>query len=325
MLPRLKPWVAVPPLLLFVSFPLSSAAQAVLEPVVVTATRQETRTAELLADVTVIDREEIARSGGDTIADLLMRQPGIQGARTGGPGTATSLYVRGANSNQTKILVDGVTINSLDGSGSPLSYLPLASIDRIEIVRGPASTLYGADAIGGVIQIFTRKGEPGVKADGFAGYGTRNTFQANAGVSVGGEQWRLRVEGNRMSSDGISARRGAGGHDADRDAYENTGGGASFSVTPAQGHEVGLSFRQNEGRTHYDGGYSSDFGSMDGLLDDYVDFRTSQWQVYSRNRLASFWHSTLRYGQAVDRQTNYSECTIACGVRDISYLKTENR
>lgn len=317
-----KVWAALPPLYLSLLSPL--AAQQVLDPIVVTATRQESKASEVLSDVTVIDRAEIERSAGQTITDLLARQPGIQMGRNGGALTATSLFVRGANSTQTKVLVDGMPINSLDGGGSPLRYLPLADVERIEILRGPASTLYGADAVGGVIQIFTRKGEPGVKVDGFVGYGSHNTFQANAGVSVGQEKWRLRVEGNRMSSDSISARRPAGGYDADRDAYENTGGAVSLAVLPAQGHELGFSYRQNEGRTRFDGG----FGKMDGALDDYVDFRASQWQLYSRNRLASFWHSTLRYGQAVDKQVSHGEScgfTSCAGVRDVSWLKTENR
>ena len=114
---RLKPIAA---LLL-----LAGSAQAAtsLDTVVVTATRQESRVAEVLADVTVIEREEIERSGQDTVTELLARQPGIQTASNGGPGTVTSFYVRGANSNQTKILIDGIAINSADLSGSPLRYI----------------------------------------------------------------------------------------------------------------------------------------------------------------------------------------------------------
>jgi vitamin B12 transporter len=311
---RLKRAAALSPLLL--SFSLPAHAQQTLEPVVVTATRQETLASDVLSDVTVIDRQEIERHAGEMVAELLAEQAGIQVARSGGYGTATSFYVRGANSGQTKVLVDGIPINSLDASGSSLPYLSLADVDHIEIVRGPASTLYGADAVGGVIQIFTRKGETGVKPDAFVGYGTHNTFQANAGVSVAEEKWRLRVEANRMSTGGISAQTHATNQDADNDGYYNTGGAASFSLFPADGHELGVSYRENRGRTYYDSGNVP----PDGTYDDYVDFINSQWRIFSRDRLASFWHSTLQYGQAHDWEKSYSEYAPQG-----AFLETENR
>jgi len=305
-----KAWAAWPPLCLSLLAP--SHAQQMLDPVVVTATRQETRESELLADVTVIDHAEIDRQAGGTVVDLLGRQAGLQFARNGGPGTSASLYMRGADPTQTKVLVDGISINSMDASGSPLANIPLASIDHIEIVRGPASTLYGADAVSGVIQIFTRKAEPGVKADGFVGYGTQSTFQSNAGLSIGQDKWRLRVEGNRQSSNGISARTHAINYDADDDGYYNTGGAVSLSVLPAQGQEVGFNYRHNEGRSYYD-----NFDGK-GTYNTHADFANTQWQFYAKNRLASFWNSTLRYGEAEDKRTDYASPVG-------TYLNTHNQ
>ena len=114
---------------------LAAAQDATLAPVVVTASRMESRITETLADVTVIDRAQIENNGADTLVDLLSRQPGIQMSRSGGPGTQASLYVRGARPDQTKVLIDGLPINSLDLSGSPLYLLPLENVERIEIVR----------------------------------------------------------------------------------------------------------------------------------------------------------------------------------------------
>lgn len=287
-----------------------------MDPIVATATRQETKASELLSDVTVIDRREIDKHAGETIADVLAAQPGIQFSRNGGPGTATSLYVRGANPEQTKVLVDGVPINSLDASGSALRFISLDSVERIEIVRGPASSLYGADAIGGVIQIFTRKGGPGVKFNSFAGYGTHNTLQANAGLSVGEEKWNFRFEGNRMSTSGISAQSNASNQDADRDGYFNTGGAASFTLRPVDGHELGVSYRENQGRVFFDSGNVP----ADGNFDDHTDFRTSQWRIYSKDRLTSFWNSTLQYGQSTDWQK-----TFQAYAPQGTFLETENR
>lgn len=275
------------------------------EAIVVTATRQAMRANELLSDVTVIDRSAIEARGQETVADLLARQPGVQVSSSGGPGTSTSFYVRGARPEQTKVMLDGVPINSVDLSGSPLRFLSLADVERIEILRGPGSALYGADAIGGVIQIFTRTGAPGLKADAFAGYGTYNTWQANAGLSGGNEKWRFRIEGSHEASDGFSAQKGASNRDADKDGYRNSGGGVSLSFLPATGHELGFKFRQNTGTTHYDSGTTS----ADGNFDDRVDFETQQWQVFTRNRLTDAWTSKLLYGETLDDQSSYSSWT----------------
>lgn len=308
--PRIKPVALLVPLLSVTA----THAEQNLDPIIVTATRQESRIAEVLADVTVIDREQIERNAGGTVIDLLGQQAGIQIATTGGPGTSSSLYVRGTRPDQTKILVDGLPINSVDLSGSPLRFLPLANVERIEILRGPASTLYGADAVGGVIQIFTRKGTGGLKADGFVGYGTQDTFQANAGLSAGNEHWRFRLEGNHDYSHSISAQRRVSQKDADKDAYRNSGGAVSASILPQAGHEIGFSYRQNEGRAHYD-----NFGGNT-PNDAYNDFRTKQWQVFSNNRLTDSWTSKLQYGQTSDWQKNY-----ATWAPQGSYFETENR
>ncbi|WP_119737475.1 TonB-dependent receptor domain-containing protein [Noviherbaspirillum cavernae] len=306
------------------SFPISGAAQAaepMLSPVVVTATRQETRASDLLSDVTVIDREEIERNSGDTIVELLTRQAGIQSYRSGGQGAQTGFFVRGANTNQVKVLVDGLPLNgAADQSGSSALYnLPLANVERIEILRGPASTLYGADAIGGVIQIFTRKGEPGVKADGFIGYGTHNTYQANAGISAGGEQWRLRVDGSRDSTQGISAQTNATRQDADKEGYYNNAGSVAFSFLPAQGQELGASVRHNEGRSHFDSGNVP----ANSNYDFYNDFRSSQWQVFSKNRITSSWRSNLLYGQTTEWTSIHSLDFM--GSPEVSTFETQNR
>ncbi|MFC4487000.1 TonB-dependent receptor domain-containing protein [Tepidiphilus baoligensis] len=296
---------ALPPSLLLSSFSFGVGAQEALEPVVVTATRQQTRVSEILADVTVIEREEIERAGSETIIDLLARQPGIQMARSGGPGTSASLYVRGTNSNQTKVLVDGIPINSIDSSGSPLRFLSLADVERIEILRGPAATMYGADAIGGVIQIFTRRGAPGLSAEAFAGYGSYDTAQGSVGLSAGNELVRLRADFQQSHSGGFSAMKNASGQDADDDAYRNRGGTASLVLTPLAGHEMGFVLRQNDGRAHYDDSYNA-----------YQDFRTQQWQVYTRNALTDAWTSTLRIGHTLDWQKHVSS--------GLSRFRTEN-
>lgn len=122
---------------------------AILPPIVVTASRTDQSLLDLLADVTWIGPEEIARSGVDSLAQLLQRQPGAEIVSTGGPGSTSGVFLRGANSDQTLVLVDGMRIGSSTTGAAALEAIPLAQIDHIEILRGPASSLYGADAIGG--------------------------------------------------------------------------------------------------------------------------------------------------------------------------------
>ena len=122
------------------AFHVAVQAEDAVAPVVVTASRQAVGVTELLSDVTVIDQAQIQRNGAGSIADLLARQPGMQIASNGGPGTVSSFYIRGANSEQTKVLVDGLPINSIDASGSPLRFISLGDVERNEVRGGPAAT-----------------------------------------------------------------------------------------------------------------------------------------------------------------------------------------
>ena len=133
--------------------------QTTIEPVFVTAARSPQPLAELIADVTTIGPEEIARAGALSLAELLARVPGVEIAMNGGPGSTSSVFLRGANRGHTLVLIDGLRIGSSSDGATAFEAIPLEQIDHIEILRGPASSLYGADAIGGVIQIFTRRSD----------------------------------------------------------------------------------------------------------------------------------------------------------------------
>ncbi|MDE1929547.1 MAG: TonB-dependent receptor, partial [Burkholderiales bacterium] len=125
---------------------------------VITAARTPLALADTLSQVTIVTRADIERLGFGDIADLLRNLGGVELTRTGGPGQPTSLYLRGAETRHTMVLIDGVRIDSQSTGGAPWESIPLAQVERIEIVKGPASAIYGSDAIGGVVQIFTRRG-----------------------------------------------------------------------------------------------------------------------------------------------------------------------
>lgn len=159
---------------------------ASMDEVVVSATRTEQRLSDVLADMTVIGHEEIERSGFSDLATILARQPGVQLVRTGGLGSSTSLFMRGANNQHTAVFVDGIRVDSQSTSGGmDWQTIPVASIDRVEILRGPAAAVYGSDAVAGVIQIFTKKGETGFLPHIAIGFGNQGTRKADAGLSGG--------------------------------------------------------------------------------------------------------------------------------------------
>ena len=168
------------------------APPTLLDPVVVTAARSPQPLDQSIADVTVIGPEEIARAGAQSLADLLQRQPGVQIVTSGGPGTTTGVFLRSANAGQTLVLIDGLRVGSSSSGTTPFEAIPLDQIDHIEILRGPAASLYGSDAIGGVIQVFTRNGGATLAVNGSAGYGTYNTSQVTGGAAGVGNLLRLR-------------------------------------------------------------------------------------------------------------------------------------
>ncbi|MDZ7653080.1 MAG: TonB-dependent receptor plug domain-containing protein [Burkholderiaceae bacterium] len=136
--------------------PGASAQVASLEPVVVTGSRTEQALDDALAPVTLITRADLERLQATELVELITRQAGLQFARAGGPGAQASVFARGANSSQLLVLVDGVRLNTVTSGGAVLGGIAVDAIDRIEIVRGNMSSLYGSEAIGGVVQIFTR-------------------------------------------------------------------------------------------------------------------------------------------------------------------------
>jgi vitamin B12 transporter len=191
-----------------------------LDTILVTANRSEVAANKTLASVTVITRADIEKSQAPDVADLLSQQAGLDIVRSGGSGTNVSVFTRGSNSNHTLILINGVRVNTAVQGSYDFSSLPLALIDRVEIVRGPRAALWGSDAIGGVIQIFTR--EKGSFAEFRAGSYGRAEF--DAGFGLGDEENNFGASFGYGSADGFSATNSnvSFGFDPDNDGYENS-------------------------------------------------------------------------------------------------------
>jgi vitamin B12 transporter len=187
-----RPWLVVAAFLLAAPFicraqdATSSAlsnSEAEPERIVVSATRIETPVNEIGSSVTLISAEEIERNQWRTLPDLLQTVPGLNIVQTGGPGGKTSVFMRGSNSNHTKVIIDGIDANdpSQDG-GFDFGQVLTSDIERVEVLRGPQSSLYGSDAIGGVVNIVTKKGEGPPQFTGRLEGGSFGTFNQSASV-----------------------------------------------------------------------------------------------------------------------------------------------
>nr|WP_295130805.1 TonB-dependent receptor [uncultured Roseateles sp.] len=175
-----------------------------LDSVVVTASRTPLRLGDVSADLTVITRADIDRQGFGDLADLLRNAGCVEFTRNGNPASATSVFLRGADSRHTLVLIDGVRMDSQSTGGAPWEAIPLSQVERIEVLKGPASALYGSDAIGGVVQIFTRKGAKKLAVELNGGFGNLGTARLGASVSgtAGVFDYALNVGGER--SDGFN-------------------------------------------------------------------------------------------------------------------------
>ncbi|HYD62254.1 MAG TPA: TonB-dependent receptor [Noviherbaspirillum sp.] len=279
------------------AFTVSAAAQEKkLESVVVTATRSPQIAKEVLADNVVITAEDIAKSGGTSLADVLQRQRGIEISRNGGPGAQSSVFIRGTDNKQNVVLVDGVRVGSSTSGGASWNAIPLSQIDRVEIVYGPLSTMYGADAVGGVIQIFTKQGSGAPAPTVSVGAGTYDTRNAEAGVSGSSEGFRYSLRAAHERSDGFSATKpGNFSFNADRDGYRNTSGSGQFSYQVAKDHELGATFLHSLLKSQFDSGPTQD---------DRARTTVAAYSLYAKNKILPNWNSHVQLSRSADHSTN---------------------
>ena len=245
------------PLALAAAFP--SVAQIQMPPVIVTATRMAQPITDVVADVTLLDRAAIERSGAGGLVDLLARSPGIAMARNGGPGATTSLYIRGAESRFTAVFINGVRVDSQSTGGASWEAIPLSQIDRIEILRGPSAAIYGSDAMGGVIQIFTRDGEAGFLPTVEIGAGSHDTYKLALGLAGGTDVVDYSLGLSREISSGFNAMPL---NNPDIDGYRSTSASGRIGLKLDTANRVEATFLQNETDAQYDGSLTSDQHSL---------------------------------------------------------------
>jgi vitamin B12 transporter len=297
----------------------NTATQDFVPPLVVTAARVEQSQVDALPHTTVITAQEIRNSQAVDLPSLLKRETGIQFTQNGGYGTSSGLFMRGAETRQTLVLIDGVPLTKQDVTGTvSIEHLMLDQIDHIEIVRGNISSIYGSSAIGGVIQIFTKRGEGPPTASVNAEAGSRGTTRFSGGVSglSGGTRYSLAV--SDFKTDGFSALNPAQIPSAnpDKDGYHNTSVSGALSQEIVKGHELGLRFLNSVGKFDFDSSFGAPTDVQTGKTN--VDALT----LYSQNRFADNWSSRVSYSESRDKNDNRYQ--TASGLTQDSY-RTKTR
>ncbi|MDO4904266.1 MAG: TonB-dependent receptor [Lautropia sp.] len=286
--------------------PAAHTAQTAAElgRVVVTATREPQLLDQSAGDIVLIDRSMLVDGGIDSVEEALRRHAGVQLTRSGGPGQSAGYFVRGVGSSGTVVLLDGVRVGSASLGQFDLSSLAIGQIERIEVLRGPASGLYGADAVGGVINIITRRGEGAPRLTGNLMLGGYRSREGSIGISGASGAYDYALGVSHEKSRGVSAVRPSTENDdynPDADGFKRTVGTARVGYTPMQGHRIGLVAMRSELDAQYDG---AEYDAPDFTPDATPDFRnhldTSLTALDYRGKLSQQWTTSLRFADSVD-------------------------
>ena len=271
----------------------------------VIGTRAPTALNRMVADIVVIDRDRIRATSADSIEDLLRREGGIQLSRNGGPGQSASLFIRGSSSANTLVLIDGVRVGSATLGQTDLAAVSLAQVERIEILRGPGSSLYGADAVGGVVNIVTRRGDGAPYVSGNIAGGNHQSGEAYAALSgsQSGVDYALSLSGE--TSDGVSALLPGdqfGLYNPDDDGFSRYGLSLAGGYSWQPGQRIGLSYSASRLRSMFD---SAQYAPPNFLPDATPDFRsrtnTQLATLEYQGVLSAEWSALLRGSYQTDQ------------------------
>jgi vitamin B12 transporter len=273
-----------------------------LDEIVVTATRIEQPLNQTIASISVITQEDIKNSQATDVPTLLRSVAGVEISQNGGIGKTSSLYLRGSNDSQVLVLLDGVRINSATAGTTSIEHLMLTQIERIEVVRGNVSSLYGSEAIGGVVQIFTKhgQGEPAFNVSaGLGSYGTRNMA---TGFSGAFEDTDFNLQISRFITEGFSTINPAIAPAAnpDNNGYDNTSISANIKHAFSAQHSLSFSTFNSQGHSQFDSSYELPTDTHDS------NFQVRKVSLTSDNHINDSWQSRLQLAQGVDNTQNFT-------------------
>jgi vitamin B12 transporter len=274
---------------------LAWAQPATLPPTVVTATRIDTRSDELVSEVRVIERAAIEASTARTLPELLAREAGVQFSSNGGLGQFSSVFIRGTQARHTILLVDGVRLGSATAGTPVWETLPVEAIERIEVLKGPASALYGADGVGGVVQVFTRAPKLGFHPYASLAAGSYGHARAAAGASGGEGALSYSFGVQRSVERGFSstnAREPDGSYNADRDPFRQNAANAALRYAINRDWTASASLLYSDALSHFDDSSPN--------LNARSVLRASVAQVGLKGRVQAGWQTELRVSQSED-------------------------
>lgn len=274
----------------------------VLDEIVVTATRTAQSADASLVSVSVITRRDIERLQAQSLPDVLRGVAGLTISNNGGAGKATSVFLRGTNADHVLVLVDGIKIGSATLGTASFQDIPVAQIERIEIVRGPRASLYGSEAIGGVIQIFTRKGGGALTPSMSFTAGSYGTYNTAVGLAGGGEQGWFNVNVNQQNTTGFNACNGkpspGGGGcfviEPDKDGYHNSSLGLNGGYRFDNSVVADVQALRANSKNKFDGSFVNETEGVQQVLGGSLKFSPAQ-----------AWNMTLRAGSSQDNSDNF--------------------
>ncbi|RRV36431.1 TonB-dependent receptor [Stutzerimonas stutzeri] len=284
-----------------------------LSDTLITANRDVEQRSDSSAASTVFTRADIERLRPASVPQLLTQVPGVQVANYGGRGAGYGLYVRGTSTAQTLVLIDGVRAGSATAGGAALQFLSVDQIERIEVLRGSRSAIHGADAMGGVIQIFTRRGDgQGMRPYARIAGGSDNTWERTLGLSGGDERTRFNLSAGLEETAGIDRTRTSYASDADHDAYRNRSLALSLSHRFTDDIEAGFTVLDQRGKTEID----NPSGRWDDTIPPwgaavpaapYDEYSVSTSTVWLDGRINDIWRSRIELGHSEDKQENFDK------------------
>lgn len=277
------------------ALPAAAADSIPPDTVIVTATRTPQSLATTIRPVEIIDTETLQTAAQQTLTEVLQTRTNAEVASTGGFGQPASLFIRGANANHTLVLLDGIRINNPLSSLTSFENLRGNQFSRIELVPGPLSSLYGSEAVGGVVQLFTHHWPDSPRAYASAGFGTYDTRNVYGGVTGGTENTGVSINAGYLESGGFSAANPGepfGSFNPDKDNHRNRNISASLVHRFAPDQEVGINTFYTDGFTRFDASPATD---------DINRQRIGVYSVYTKNRITDMWSSLVRLGVAQDQ------------------------
>lgn len=266
----------------------------------------EQKNQDTLAAVTVIDRTEIESKNFNSLQDLLRTVPSVSYTNNGGQGKTTGISIRGTNSNAVLVLVDGQKVGSATLGQTAFEHLPISQIERVEIVRGPRSSLYGSEAIGGVIKIYTRKGSTqGLKPFANFTYGSHETYEANVGFNARSENSWATLSVAGLKTQGINASTLNESEDLDRDGYENASASLRAGHTFNDRLDVSMNVLHVVGNNDFDNQDDWGYGAYTDTPNVHSKIEQAVYGTNLKYKANDRWTTELKLGVSQDKQHTY--------------------